>query len=166
MNTEAICSLRVTELAEPDCLLFLWATYPMLPQAFDVVRAWDFQFKTVAFTWVKRTRSDRGFHFGMGYWSRANPEICLLATRGHPRRRSACVPNLVISPIREHSRKPDEIRERIVSLCGDLPRAELFARENTPGWSVWGNEVVNDFTLSQRTDTQPTPRASTWAEGL
>lgn len=96
----------------------------------------DFQVahKTVAFTWVKRTPKDTGFHFGLGYWSRANPEICLLGTRGHPRRVSKSVANLVISPLRAHSQKPDEVRKQIVSLCGDLPRAELFARQKTPGW--------------------------------
>ena len=151
MNTEAICALNVEALAEADCVLLLWATYPMLPDALHVTSAWGFRFKTVAFTWVKRTRSDLGFHFGMGYWTRANPELCLLATRGHPRRHSAKVPNLIIAPVRDHSRKPDEVRERIITLCGDLPRAELFARETTPGWSTWGNELESDFMLPQST---------------
>ena len=147
MDTEEICSLKVADIAASDSLLFLWATYPMLPQAFEVIRAWGFQYKTVGFTWVKRTRSNRGYHFGLGFWTRANPELCLLATRGHPKRRSARVPNLVVSPVQDHSRKPDAVRERIVELCGDLPRAELFARAKTPGWSAWGNEVARDFTL-------------------
>ena len=82
MDTDAICALPVADICAPDCLLFLWATYPMLPDALKVIAAWKFQYKTVGFTWVKRTRSNRGFHFGMGFWSRANPELCLLATRG------------------------------------------------------------------------------------
>ncbi len=147
MNTEAICALPVARLVAPECVLFLWATYPMLPQALDVVRGWGFCYKTVAFTWVKRTRTGRRFHFGMGYWTRANPEICLLATRGNPQRMCKSIPNLIISPIQNHSRKPDIVREKIVALCGDLPRAELFAREKAPGWSVWGNEVLADFSL-------------------
>jgi N6-adenosine-specific RNA methylase IME4 len=151
MRTEAIRALPVSMISAPDCALFLWATYPMLPDAFAVIDAWGFTFKTVAFTWVKTNRSGRGFHFGLGYWTRANPEICLLATRGRPRRVSRAVPNLLVSPLREHSRKPDETRERIVALCGDLSRAELFARQRVPGWSAWGNEIACDFTLGDST---------------
>lgn len=145
MGTEAIRALPVRDIAAQDCILFLWATYPMLPDALSVIEAWGFAYKTVAFTWVKANRSGKGFHFGLGYWTRANPEICLLATRGRPRRLSRAVPNLLVSPLREHSRKPDEARERIVALCGDLPKAELFARQKVPGWSAWGNEVACDF---------------------
>jgi N6-adenosine-specific RNA methylase IME4 len=90
----------------------------------------------------------------MGYWTRANPEICLLATRGHPKRLSASIPNLLVSPVRDHSRKPDIVRERIVALCGDVPRAELFARETVPGWSAWGNEVRSDFALTDPADAK------------
>ena len=67
--------------------------------------------------------------------------MCLLATRGHPQRQAANVHQFIISPIREHSRKPDEARDKIVALMGDVPRVELFARQSTPGWDVWGNEV-------------------------
>jgi N6-adenosine-specific RNA methylase IME4 len=151
LDIRAISALSVVNLCADDCVLFLWATYPLLPQALQVIAAWGFCYKTVAFTWVKRTRADRGFHFGMGYWTRANPELCLLATRGHPRRVSSAVPNLIVSPVQEHSRKPAGVRERIVTLCGDVPRAELFAREKAPGWSVWGNEVESDFRLEYAT---------------
>lgn len=148
MPTKDICALPVQQLADRDCVLFLWAIYPKLPDAFEVIRAWGFVYKTVAFTWTKLNPSGRGFAYGLGYWTRSNPELCLLATRGHPRRVSKAVPNLLVSPRREHSRKPDEVRERIVQLCGDLPRAELFARQKVPGWSAWGNEVASDFTLA------------------
>jgi N6-adenosine-specific RNA methylase IME4 len=151
MSTEAIRALPVSMIAAPDCALLLWATYPMLPDALSVIEAWGFTYKTVGFTWVKTNRSGRGFHFGLGFWTRANPEICLLATRGRPRRVSRSVPNLLVSPLREHSRKPDEARDRIVALCGDLPRAELFARQKVPGWSAWGDEVECDFTLGDFT---------------
>lgn len=136
MTMGAICALPIASLAAPDCVLFLWATYPMLPDALQVVAAWGFRYKTVAFTWVKRTRADKGFHFGMGYWTRANPELCLLSTRGRPGRACNGIPNLIIAPVQDHSRKPGGVRERIVALCGDLPRAELFAREHCPGSSV------------------------------
>jgi N6-adenosine-specific RNA methylase IME4 len=147
LNTEQIAVLPVHSIAAADCVLFLWATYPMLSAALAVIAAWGFVYKTVAFTWVKLNPSGHGFHFGMGYWTRANPEICLLATRGRPKRLSRSVPNLIVSPRREHSSKPDEVRDRIVALCGDVPRIELFARKRTPGWSVWGNEVDSDISL-------------------
>jgi len=147
MNDADICALPVNDLAARDCVLFLWATYPKLESALKVAAAWGFTYKTVAFTWVKLNPSGVGFHFGLGYWTRGNPEICLLATKGHPKRVDNCVPNLVISERRDHSRKPDEIRGRIVRLVGDLPRVELFARSATPGWDVWGNEVESDIEL-------------------
>lgn len=140
MSTQDICALPVQTISTGDAALFLWATYPMLPDALQVMAAWGFMFKTVAFTWVKRTRNDTGWHIGLGYWSRSNPEICLLGTRGHPKRVSKRIPNLLIAPVRDHSHKPDEVRERIVALCGDLPRVELFAREKTP-ISVLGRPV-------------------------
>ena len=78
----------------------------------------------------------------MGYWTRANPEMCLLATRGKPKRISKSVKQLVIDIRREHSRKPDRIRNDIIELCGDLPRIELFARQKADGWDNWGNEIL------------------------
>jgi N6-adenosine-specific RNA methylase IME4 len=147
LSTDQLCSLPIQSLAAKDCVLFLWATYPMLPDAFRVIEAWGFRYKTVAFTWVKTTRSGSGYHFGLGYWTRANPELCLLASKGSPKRIHRGIPNLLVSPIRDHSRKPDEARERIVKLCGDVPRAELFAREKVVGWASWGNEVKSDFIL-------------------
>jgi len=121
----------------------------MLRDAFEVIQSWGFTYKTCAFTWAKLNRSGVGFHFGMGYWTRSNPELCLLATRGGPRRAGRGVPNLVVAARREHSRKPDEVRDRIVALCGDLPRAELFAREKVPNWQAWGNEVEPDFAMPE-----------------
>jgi len=152
MTTEDICKMPVREdLAAKDCILFCWATYPKLPDALEVIKAWGFTYKTVAFTWVKNNPSGVGFHFGLGFWTRQNPEICLLATRGKPKRIDNRVPNLIIYPRGEHSRKPDEIRERIVRLVGDLPRVELFARQRTPGWSVWGDQAPggSDIVLAE-----------------
>lgn len=147
LPTADICALPVRELAAEDCALFLWTTYPFLPDALAVVQAWGFRFRTVAFTWVKLNPSGRGYAFGLGYWTRANPEVCLLATRGRPARADKGVPNLIVSPRREHSRKPDEARERIVALCGDVPRVELFARERADGWDAWGDEVESTVSL-------------------
>ena len=141
MSVQEIKSLPVEEIAANDCVLFLWATYPKLIEAFEVLEAWGFKYKTVAFTWVKQNRKSDELFTGMGYWTRANAEICLLATRGHPKRINANVRQVILSHVEEHSKKPDEARDRIVKLMGDLPRVELFARQATEGWDVWGNEV-------------------------
>ena len=146
MHTGDICKLPIGQLAADDSTLFLWATYPNLPEAFEVIEAWGFKYKTVAFTWIKTSKNGNPF-VGLGYWTRANAEICLLATRGKPQRVDKGVKQVIISPRLEHSRKPDEARERIVQLMGDLPRVELFAREKWPGWDVWGNEVESDIEL-------------------
>ena len=141
MRLEDIKALPVADLAAEDCVLFLWATFPMLKEALEVVEAWGFSYKTVAFTWVKENRKSPGLFWGLGYWTRANAEVCLLATRGSPKRQSAAVHQVILSPVEQHSKKPDEVRERIVTLMGDVPRVELFARQQAPGWDVWGNEV-------------------------
>lgn len=139
MRGEDIVNLPFAQLADENAVLFLWVMNSEIPLALRCIEAWGFTYKTVAFTWVKKRVNT--YHFGMGNWTRSNPELCLLATKGHPKRISASVKNLVISPLREHSRKPDEIRDEIVRLVGDLPRIELFARQKTEGWDVWGNEV-------------------------
>lgn len=141
MSTEEIGALPVAGLADKDCALFLWATFPMLPDALDTIRAWGFTFKTVAFVWIKLAPKADSIYWGLGYWTRANAEICLLATRGQPRRQAKNVHQVIISHIEEHSKKPDEARRRIEALMGDVPRIELFARQTAPGWDVWGNEV-------------------------
>ena len=147
MGIEEICSLPVQEICEKDCALFLWVTFPQLPEAFRVIKAWGFRYKTVAFVWIKLNRSGNGYFFGLGYWTRGNAEICLLAVRGKPKRISRKVFQLIFSPLQEHSRKPAEARERIVELMGDLPRIELFARQQSPGWDVWGNEVESSLDM-------------------
>ena len=147
MKLKDICALPVTEIAAKDSALFLWATCPTLPEAFEVIKAWGFEYKTVAFVWVKRNRKSPGYFMGLGYWTRANAEICLLATKGKPRRISANIRQVIDAPIRRHSEKPTEARTRIVELMGDRPRIELFARDRAEGWDAWGNEVESDIIL-------------------
>ena len=141
MNTQAICDLPVADIADTNSVLFLWATFPKLPDALQVMEAWGFQYKTVGYTWVKQNPSGNGLHFGMGYWTRQNAEIVLLGTRGKPKRVSAGVSSVVLTPRGRHSAKPVEVRDRILQLMGDIPRIELFARETAPGWDCIGNEI-------------------------
>lgn len=140
MPTDEICALPVSDLAADDCLLFLWARYPMLPEALRVIEAWGFEYSTVAFTWAKTTQSG-AWHYGLGGWTRANPEIVLLGRRGSVQRIDRGVANLVVADVSKHSEKPGEVRDRIVRLVGDVPRIELFARESANGWASWGNEL-------------------------
>ena len=141
MKLSDICALPVASLTDKDCALFMWVTFPNLKEAFEVISAWGFEYKTVAFVWCKKNKIVDSWFTGLGYWTRANAEICLLATKGKPKRVSKSVRQIIDTPIERHSKKPDEIRERIVELMGDLPRVELFARQPTLGWDIWGNEV-------------------------
>ena len=147
MSMEEIQNLPVGEIADTNCVLFLWATFPQLDVALSVIQAWGFQYKTVAFVWLKQTRVSHQWFFGMGNWTRSNAEVCLLAVKGKPKRQSACVHQLIITPIQSHSQKPEIAREKIIELLGDLPRIELFAREKADGWDVWGNEVQCDIDI-------------------
>lgn len=141
MSVADIVSLRVDGIAAADAFLFLWVTPPQLGVGLSVMRGWGFVYKTVAFTWAKTHQLSGKFCIGMGNYTRANAEFCLLGVRGHPKRVDAGVSSLIISPRRAHSRKPDEARDRIVRLCGDMPRVELFACQRVPGWDAWGNVV-------------------------
>ena len=150
MGIDALCALPVSELSDKDCALFLWATFPQLPEALRLIKAWGFRYKTVAFVWLKRNRKSPSWFYGLGFWTRSNAEICLLATKGHPRRQSAGIHQFIISPVEQHSKKPDEARAKILALMGDLPRVELFARQKAPGRDAWGNEIASDITLAER----------------
>jgi N6-adenosine-specific RNA methylase IME4 len=141
MSLNDIKELPLNNITEDNCVLFLWATYPQLKEALEVIDAWGFKYKTVAFTWVKRNKKTDSWFWGLGYWTRANSELCLLATKGTIKRQSAAVHQVIDTPIERHSKKPDIVRDKIVELVGDLPRIELFARESAEGWDSWGNEV-------------------------
>lgn len=140
LGLETIKAVPVARLARRDAALFLWVTDPLLPAGLEVMAAWGFTFKTVAFTWVKRTARGAAFHIGTGFWTRANAETCILGTRGAPKRLERDVRQLILAPIREHSRKPDAIYASIERLVGG-PYIELFARQAWPGWESWGHEA-------------------------
>ena len=141
MSLEDIKELPLDDITEDNCVLFLWATYPQLKEALEVIDAWGFKYKTVAFTWVKRNKKSDSWFWGLGHWTRANAEICLLATKGKNKRINGSVHQIIDTKIQSHSQKPEEARVRIVELMGDLPRIELFARNNYRGWDIWGDEV-------------------------
>lgn len=141
LSIEQIKALPVGHLAADNAALFLWVTDPLLDKAIEVMKHWGFRYTTVAFTWAKRTPNDTGWHMGTGYYTRANPETCLLGMNGRmgvPRSRG--VRQLVVEPVREHSRKPDRIHSDIERMF-DGPYLELFARQRRPGWDSWGNQV-------------------------
>ena len=129
MTIEDICALPVDKLADRDCALFLWVT--------------------IAFVWVEQNKKADSLFWGMGHWTRSNAEFCILATKGNPKRVSASVHQVILSHIERHSKKPQEARDRIVQLMGDLPRVELFAREKYDGWDAWGNEVESDINMTE-----------------
>jgi len=140
MSHAELKELSIQKIADENCILFCWATYPKLPDAIDLIRSWNFNYKTVAFTWIKTNKKASGYFMGMGRWTRANPEIVLLATKGKPKRLDAGISNLIVSPIQEHSKKPNIVRDKIIQLVGDLPRIEIFGRTKVHGWDVIGND--------------------------
>ena len=140
MSIQDIKDMPVQDIADENCILFLWVTFTKLNECFEVIKECGFEYKTNAFTWVKKYKNGDNF-MGMGRWTRANAEICLLATKGKPKRVNAGVRQIIESVPEKHSKKPDIVRDKIVELCGDLPRLEMFARNKSVKWETWGNEV-------------------------
>ena len=139
MSVDDICNIDVNRVADDNSVLLMWVTDPYLLDAFKVMESWGFNYKTVGFTWVKTNKS-KGYFTGMGYWTRSNPEMCLLGTKGKPKRLDMSVKQLVVSQRREHSRKPDEVYDRIEKML-EGPYLEMFARNTRQGWDNFGNEV-------------------------
>ena len=160
MSIEDIKAMPVNEIAAENSILFMWATFPKLHEGLDTIKAWGFEFKTCAFVWVKTNKRTNVMQtsflpaksfdnfWGMGRWTRSNAEICLLAVKGKPQRLNADVHQIIYAPIDKHSKKPAETREKILRLCGDLPRLEMFARTAPAGWDVFGNQVDNSIELN------------------
>jgi len=162
LDYETMKQIQVEKLADKNCALFMWTTFPYLDKQIEVMKSWGFRYCTVAFVWVKTNKrqdlSQTSFlptnldtFFGIGYYTKSNTEICLLGMKGQLKVKSNNVSSIVIAPREEHSKKPAIVRDKIVELFGDLPRIELFARQKTDGWAVWGNEVKNDVNLLART---------------
>lgn len=147
MSLDDICNLPVKNISDENCVLFMWVTLPKLNEFMKVVNSWGFEYKTTAFVWVKKNKKSDSWFMGLGRWTRANPEICILATKGNIKRLRADIKQLQPFPIGKHSQKPEEFRKLITDLVGDLPRIELFARQKTEGWDSWGNEMENNIEL-------------------
>lgn len=142
MPTQEICDLPVKELADENCMLVMWTTAPMIFEAKKVIEAWGFNYKTFGFVWVKMTNDMKKVRGdGIGNYTIQNAEYCLIASKGKYWRNKTGVKQILLAPKQEHSKKPNETRERIVELFGDVPRIELFARQNVEGWDCWGNET-------------------------
>lgn len=138
MSTDDIAALPVSHLAAPDCALIMWATAPMLPDAVRLMKAWGFTFKSAG-AWAKQSSTGQNWAFGTGYCFRSAAEFYLLGTIGKPKVRSRSIRNLIVAPVREHSRKPDNLHADVEALYAG-PYAELFARQTRPGWDAWGNQ--------------------------
>ena len=143
MKVEEIVNMKDTikNISEKDCVLFLWVTFPCLLDGLKVMKEWGFKYKTCGFNWVKRNKVSDTWFFGLGHWTRANSELCLIGTKGTIKRKSNKVSQIIDTHIEEHSKKPAIVREKIVELVGDMPRIELFARQTVDDWDCWGNEV-------------------------
>lgn len=154
MRVEDIAALPVGDLATDASHLFLWITGPLLIEGkhIPIMQAWGFKPSSMAFTWIKMKRSfdaqqlrvtpllESDLHVGLGLTTRKNAEFCVLGRRPKAKRIARNIREVILAPVREHSRKPDEAYERIRRYC-EGPYIELFAREKRPGFDGWGNEA-------------------------
>lgn len=141
MTMEEIKQLPIAHIADKNCALLMWCTFPYLNEQIKLFENWGFEYKTLAFSWTKTNKITGTPFFGIGYYFKSNCEVCLLGVKGKMKPISNKVSSCIISPKEEHSKKPKEARDRIVELFGDVPRIELFARQQVDGWDCWGNEA-------------------------
>ena len=156
MTAEQIYNLQfaIDDIADENSTLFIWVTFPLLAEGLETISRWGFKYKTVGFVWVK-TRNGYPDHRGIGHWTMCNAELCLIGTKGTPKRTANNIEQVILASRGKHSQKPAEARKRITDLMGDLPRIELFARKPNllfdadcyEGWDVWDNEVESDIEL-------------------
>ena len=150
MASSEIANLPIKNIASDNSLLFIWTTDYHLEKCLNVIKNWGFEYKTIGFVWQKINKNGQPVCFMGAYTMKSGVELCLLATRGkyaHKLVKRHNIRSRIEYPRTEHSKKPDEVRNRIVELCGDLPRIELFARNKTQGWDVWGNEIESTIEL-------------------
>ena len=142
MTLEELKKLPIKEISEEDAVCFMWVTDSHIDEALEIYKEWGFKYKTIAFNWIKTTAKGN-YYKNVAPWTMKSSEICLLGTKGAMTKykKQNNIESLVIAERSNHSKKPKEVRNRIELLFGDLPKIELFAREKTDGWDVWGNEV-------------------------
>lgn len=150
MTLEEMMALDVRRVAAKNCFLIMWTSWPHLPKAQALIKHYGFKETSSFKVWVKTKRSTSptrvfleaptDFHTGTGYTTRKNVEFCILAKRGSPKRQAKDVRELLIAPVREHSRKPDEMYAEIERF-GLGPYLEMNARTARPNWDQWGNQV-------------------------
>lgn len=132
--------IQIDNIADKNCMLFLWVTFPKLQEGLDLIKSWGFEYKTIGFNWIKKNKNGSNF-FGVGWYTKSNSEICLIGVKGKPIKASNKVSQIIEAERQEHSKKPAIVRDKIVEFCGNVPRIELFARQHADGWDCWGNEV-------------------------
>ena len=150
MTLVEIKSIPIGNFTEPNCALFLWAINSQIPQAIEVLNSWGFDYKTIGFVWIKVSKKTGKQNCRLGSWTLNGTEMCLLGVKGKMPRLTKNVRQIIECPRGRHSEKPEEVRYRILQLFGDLPRIELFARQKTEGWDIWGNEVKSDIDLANK----------------
>jgi len=150
MSSKEIIDLPIRDILAKNCILFIWTTDYHLNKCLEVIKSWGFEYKTIGFTWLKKNKQGKPVCFMGAYTMKSGIELCLLATKGkdaHKLVKNHKVRAFIESQRKKHSEKPNEVRKRIVELVGNVPRIELFARQKTEGWDVWGNEVKSDIEL-------------------
>ena len=145
MSLQELKNMSIKNMTKDDAACFMWVTDSHIDEALEVLRSWGFAYKTIAFNWIKTT-SKGNYCKNVAPWTMKSSEICLLGIKGRMTKYKQAnnIESLVIAQRTQHSQKPNEVRKRIEDLFGDLPRIELFAREKTDGWDVWGDEIVDD----------------------
>ena len=139
LDTNDLCNLPVSKITDENCVLFIWSSFAMIQDAMRVIISWGFDYKTLGFIWIKQYSTGRFFK-GMGSYTRSNAEPCFVAVKGKPKRIDKGISQVILQPRKQHSQKPNEVRDRILKLYGEVPRIELFARTKIHGWDVWGND--------------------------
>ena len=147
MSDTDICNLPVKDIIGDNAILFLWCIDGKIPKLSEIMSSWGFNYKTVGFVWIKKAKTTEGYNATFSSYTRKACEFCYIGTRGRYIVSKKNIDQLIVESKKAHSQKPDTARSRIVEMCGDIPRIELFARKKFDGWDSWGNEVNSDIKL-------------------
>lgn len=147
MTIDKLCALPIRQIAADNCALFLWCTWPTIFEAPKVFAAWGFTYRALAWEWVKLNPRAEGLKIGLGFYTRANVEPCLLAVKGTMPVSTGSERNIIIAPVGPHSQKPEEQYGKIKRLYPEGRRIELFARQQREGWDCWGNNLTASINL-------------------